>query len=154
MSSINQPERSLVRPDAEDALRALLGERILVLDGAMGTMIQAHELDEAGYRGERFAMRGSAEGPARPLVPGSEGEFITEHYWGYTRQRDGGTLEYRVEHPPWKIWEATEATFEGDTTALYGPDFAPILREPPQSAFIAVGSEIAVYPGQRIAASR
>ena len=30
-------------------------ERILVLDGAMGTMIQGHRLDEAAYRGERFA---------------------------------------------------------------------------------------------------
>jgi 5-methyltetrahydrofolate--homocysteine methyltransferase len=36
-------------------LPGLLGERILVLDGAMGTMIQRHELDESGFRGERFA---------------------------------------------------------------------------------------------------
>ena len=36
------------------ALEAAMSERILVLDGAMGTMIQRHELDEAGYRGERF----------------------------------------------------------------------------------------------------
>jgi 5-methyltetrahydrofolate--homocysteine methyltransferase len=36
-------------------LPALLAERILVLDGAMGTMIQQHHLDEAGYRGDRFA---------------------------------------------------------------------------------------------------
>ncbi len=33
----------------------LLQERILILDGAMGTMIQRYKLDEAGYRGERFA---------------------------------------------------------------------------------------------------
>jgi 5-methyltetrahydrofolate--homocysteine methyltransferase len=35
-------------------LKSLLNERILVLDGAMGTMIQQHKLDEAGYRGARF----------------------------------------------------------------------------------------------------
>ncbi|MBM4231904.1 MAG: hypothetical protein FJ184_14440, partial [Gammaproteobacteria bacterium] len=35
-------------------LRELIEERILVIDGAMGTMIQRHKLDEAGYRGERF----------------------------------------------------------------------------------------------------
>ena len=35
-------------------LEQLLGERILILDGAMGTMIQRYKLDEAGYRGERF----------------------------------------------------------------------------------------------------
>jgi len=38
----------------DDRFRALLAERIVVLDGAMGTMIQAHRLDEEGYRGERF----------------------------------------------------------------------------------------------------
>ncbi|HWS77508.1 MAG TPA: homocysteine S-methyltransferase family protein [Thermomonas sp.] len=37
------------------ALEAALAERILVIDGAMGTMIQRHELQEADYRGERFA---------------------------------------------------------------------------------------------------
>lgn len=36
-------------------LERLLEQRILVLDGAMGTMIQRHGLDEGGYRGERFA---------------------------------------------------------------------------------------------------
>src|SRR3974390_2278296 len=39
---------------AEKALRRLAAERILVLDGAMGTMIQALGLDESGYRGARF----------------------------------------------------------------------------------------------------
>ena len=37
-----------------DALEKLLTERIVILDGAMGTMIQGYKLDEAGYRGERF----------------------------------------------------------------------------------------------------
>ena len=36
-------------------LERLLGERILILDGAMGTMIQSYKLAEADYRGERFA---------------------------------------------------------------------------------------------------
>ena len=35
-------------------LHRLLRDRVLMLDGAMGTMIQRHKLDEAGYRGERF----------------------------------------------------------------------------------------------------
>ncbi len=43
------------RGDRIAALKAKATERILVLDGAMGTMIQAHNLDEAGFRGERFA---------------------------------------------------------------------------------------------------
>jgi len=35
-------------------LERLLRERIVVLDGAMGTMVQSYNLDEAGFRGERF----------------------------------------------------------------------------------------------------
>jgi 5-methyltetrahydrofolate--homocysteine methyltransferase len=38
-----------------DHLHRLLGERILILDGAMGTMIQRHRLTEADFRGDRFA---------------------------------------------------------------------------------------------------
>jgi len=41
--------------DRRNEIEALLGERILILDGAMGTMIQTYRLDEAGYRGARFA---------------------------------------------------------------------------------------------------
>ncbi|CAM5441777.1 hypothetical protein SSTU70S_00246 [Stutzerimonas stutzeri] len=37
------------------ALQHALKERILILDGGMGTMIQSYKLDEADYRGERFA---------------------------------------------------------------------------------------------------
>lgn len=38
-----------------DTLRAIMADRILILDGAMGTMIQRHKLEEQDYRGERFA---------------------------------------------------------------------------------------------------
>jgi uncharacterized protein YqjF (DUF2071 family) len=102
------------------------------------------------YAGQRYAIGGTASGPAQPLVAGSEAEFITEHYWGYTRQRDGGTLEYEVVHPPWLVWRAASARFEGDAGLLYGPDFARILAAPPQSAFVAVGSPIAVHKGRRL----
>src|SRR5690606_17466280 len=44
-----------LHPPRVGALEAALSDRILVLDGAMGTMIQRHGLDESGYRGERFA---------------------------------------------------------------------------------------------------
>ncbi|MEO5630245.1 MAG: homocysteine S-methyltransferase family protein [Thermomonas sp.] len=43
-------------PERVALLEAALAKRILVIDGAMGTMIQRHELEEADYRGERFAQ--------------------------------------------------------------------------------------------------
>jgi 5-methyltetrahydrofolate--homocysteine methyltransferase len=45
----------MMRNDRTAQLQALLAERILVLDGAMGTMIQRERLDEAQFRGARFA---------------------------------------------------------------------------------------------------
>ena len=45
---------SPTRADRGSRLAALLRERIVVLDGAMGTMLQAHAFDEADYRGDRF----------------------------------------------------------------------------------------------------
>jgi len=44
--------------DAAARIRTLLQERIAVIDGAMGTMIQGYSLDEAGYRGREFADHG------------------------------------------------------------------------------------------------
>ncbi|HMM72887.1 MAG TPA: homocysteine S-methyltransferase family protein, partial [Rhodocyclaceae bacterium] len=43
------------RPDCTAQLESLLRQRILILDGAMGTMVQRHRLTEADYRGGRFA---------------------------------------------------------------------------------------------------
>src|SRR5580658_1382121 len=42
-------------PDNIEHLQRLLRERIVIIDGAMGTMIQQHKLDEAAFRGARFA---------------------------------------------------------------------------------------------------
>lgn len=91
-----------------------------------------------------------AEGPPQPLQPGSQEEFITEHYWGYARQRDGGTVEYQVEHPPWNVWQAAEYRFDCDVAALYGPIFEPVLQAKPTSAFLADGSAVIVRRGVRI----
>jgi uncharacterized protein YqjF (DUF2071 family) len=81
----------------------------------------------------------------------SEEIFITEHYWGYTCQRDGGTVEYQVEHPPWRVWQAENVAFDCNAKAMYGPEFALALSRKPSSAFVAEGSGIVVRRGTRIA---
>jgi uncharacterized protein len=84
------------------------------------------------------------------VEPETEAQFITEHYWGYSRQRDGGTLEYYVEHPPWRIWPVHEHTLVCDAAALYGKQFAEPLSREPTSALLAEGSKVRVYRGQRL----
>jgi hypothetical protein len=81
---------------------------------------------------------------------GSGEEFITEHYWGYVRQRDGSTMEYKVEHPRWRVCAAREATLDADVAALYGKNFAGALKKAPDSAFLADGSEVTVFKGVRL----
>jgi uncharacterized protein YqjF (DUF2071 family) len=82
---------------------------------------------------------------------GSEQEFICEHYWGYTAQRDGSSIEYEVAHERWLVREAVSARFEGEPSSLYGPEFARVLRGRPDSAFLAEGSAIQVGHGVGIA---
>ena len=77
-------------------------------------------------------------------------EFIVEHYWGYSKERDGATLEYSVEHPRWKVWEVEACSFEADIRALYGDRFARPLSSEPHSALIAEGSRVVVYRGVTI----
>ena len=99
--------------------------------------------------GENF-LKVAVHGDAQSLIEGSEQEFITEHYWGCTAQRDGSTLEYRVEHPRWRAWDAQKAELHCDVAALYGKQFCEALSQPPSSAFLAEGSEIKVYKGVRL----
>ena len=95
-------------------------------------------------------MRLSADGEPAPAQEGSEEQFITEHYWGYTRQRDGGTVEYHVTHPQWRVWRCANAGFFGDGAAIYGADFGKVLARRPDSAFVAEGSAVRVFAGARI----
>ena len=53
-----------------DTFERLLRERILILDGAMGTMIQGQGLDEAGYRGHSFRDRSFRGHLGKPLPGG------------------------------------------------------------------------------------
>ncbi len=89
-------------------------------------------------------------GDPQPLQTDSMEEFITEHYWAYTRQRDGGTKEYHVTHPPWRVWQTKSHQFAGDSVGFYGREFAGTLDLPPASAFVAEGSPVAVYRGHRL----
>lgn len=102
------------------------------------------------FRGESCHLRVKTKGEPRPLCEGEEAEFITEHYWGYTKRRDGSTSEYEVAHPSWRVMEVSETSFSAPVTELYGAAFEEVLREKPISALLAEGSEITVYQGSRL----
>jgi uncharacterized protein YqjF (DUF2071 family) len=107
------------------------------------------------YQGQWNRLRVACAGRPALAPEGSLQQFITEHYWGYGAQPDGGSLEYQVAHDPWRVWTATQASFQSDThadypTGLYGPELARCLSGEPDSAFLAEGSAVTVYSGNRI----
>jgi len=72
-----------------DRLHALLARRILLLDGAMGTMIQRRTLGEQDFRGERF------RGHARDLK--GNGDVRGAEFLGESLRRDGGERRRRED---------------------------------------------------------
>ena len=92
----------------------------------------------------------AARGEARPVAEGSQEEFISQHHWGYSSQRDGGTMEYRVEHVPWRVWQTESNGLDCGVEDLYGKAFVQALSARPSSAFLAEGSPVTVYRGRRI----
>jgi uncharacterized protein YqjF (DUF2071 family) len=83
-----------------------------------------------------------------PIGVGTEAEFITEHYWGYTKLSETSTSEYGVEHPRWEVYETSDYSIDVDFDDVYGETFAFLNKEKPRSVFLAGGSEIIVKQGR------
>jgi len=84
------------------------------------------------------------------MEPGSEEEFIAEHYWGYTRKSPNKTAEYEVKHPSWDIYPVKETKVNVNFEAVYGGPFKFLNNTSPSSAFLAEGSEVSVHSGTSI----
>jgi uncharacterized protein YqjF (DUF2071 family) len=74
----------------------------------------------------------------------SEAEFITEHYFGYTKIDKETTFEYEVTHPRWEQFEVINHQIDIDFEKTYGSDFGFLQIQKPTSIFLAEGSKIAV----------
>lgn len=125
-----------------------------------------HHVDEIGItsnpavsyfwelNGRRQHVSVTVQGEACAADDDSQETFITEHYYGYCKQRNGTTLEYRVEHPRWNVWRATSCELDCDVAGTYGSAFAPFIKGSPASAFLADGSAVGIRPGSKLDAHR
>ena len=91
----------------------------------------------------------SAFNVASPIAVGGESEFITEHYWGYTKINKRKTSEYGVQHPRWDEYKVLDYNIDVDFGANYGDDFAHLSREIPYSIMFAEGSPIKIMGGRK-----
>lgn len=99
---------------------------------------KVHSLSAAGYI------------PAQEIPPGSEEEFITEHYWGYTKRSDDTTSAYQVEHPRWQTYRLQSHEIAVDFATLYGPAFEFLTNQQVSSVLFLEGSAVAVHSGLRL----
>lgn len=95
-------------------------------------------------RGDWNFLKASASTDKEPIRAGTEAEFITEHYWGYTKVNARKTSAYEVQHPKWNIHPVNSFTYNCAISELYGPEFVGPLTQNPTSVFLADGSEISV----------
>lgn len=102
------------------------------------------------YGGRWNRLYGAQFGSASNLAPGSHEEFIAEHYWGYSRRSAAATVEYRVKHPQWRVQSCGLAKVEGSVANLYPREFEFLGERPPDTAFLADGSAVAVFPWREL----
>lgn len=95
-------------------------------------------------------LQANADIKAYAILPDSEEEFITEHYWGYAGYSDTKTNEYEVTHPRWNVYPVKNYHIQCDFGELYGQDFAFLRDTTPTSVLLAEGSEISVLKGKTI----
>ncbi|KRB58203.1 hypothetical protein ASD98_02630 [Flavobacterium sp. Root186] len=74
----------------------------------------------------------------------SEAEFITEHYFGYTKIDEEVTFEYEVQHPRWEQYKVINQKMDIDFGENYGNEFEFLETAIPNSIFLAEGSAIEV----------
>ncbi len=79
-----------------------------------------------------------------PIKENSETEFITEHYFGYTKKSSTETYEYEVTHPRWEYYEVEKYTIDVDFESVYGKKFQSLSKEKPKSVMLIEGSKITV----------
>jgi hypothetical protein len=96
------------------------------------------------HNGKWNKLEATTAAAALPMQPGSEEEFIAEHYWGYSKYNQYTTYEYAVQHPAWKVYAVKDHLVDCDFTALYGPAFSFLQNAAPNSVFMARGSAIAI----------
>lgn len=106
------------------------------------------------YHWQKGGLRQKVEVSAgllpQEIDPGSEEEFITEHYWGYTRVHAGKTFEYQVTHPRWQSYPVRKYEIEVDFGRIYGAPFRELNEGALKSIMLMEGSEITVENKRRL----
>lgn len=93
--------------------------------------------------GQWHSISAITEKTAIPIEKHSEEQFITEHYFGYTKHKDK-TFQYEVIHPSWLHYPVKTYKIKIDFEANYGKSFAFLNSEKPTSVIVAMGADVTI----------
>lgn len=97
------------------------------------------------FNGHWNKMEATARSTSYLIEDGSEEEFISQHFWGYSIARSGITVEYEVAHPKWEAYPVTSFGIDCDFSGLYGKSFASLSSAKPASVMAVEGSDIVIF---------
>jgi uncharacterized protein YqjF (DUF2071 family) len=104
---------------------------------ATGSVEYCWRLDDRWH-----SMEATTKGKPSPPEPASLTSWLAHRLWSYARQPDGSTLEFELEHPRWRVWNAERAMVRPDAGAIR---LAPALAGKPLSVFVADGSAVRAF---------
>lgn len=126
----------------------------------MNHSIQTHQNElQVSYKWKRRnedwnSIELIAENTLQDIKPGSEEDFILEHYVGFNQLNKNTTVAYRVEHPAWQVYNVKSYKLLCNVEKLYGKAFVPFIEGvKPHSVFLAKGSDVNVRMPSKITRS-
>lgn len=141
------------KPTIALVANSLYGEKYITLK-MKNDMEQTSDNLSIGYfwkfQNQWNSLQATTATHTQAIEEGSEAEFITEHYWGYTKLKNEQTSQYQVEHPRWQVYPVQSYEINCNFEALYGDDFESLTYQKPLSVLMAQGSEVAVRKGKEI----
>lgn len=135
------------KPAISFVANTFFGERYITLPMKHEWLIKENELQvkyEWKYK-NWYSVSVTADKNKQPMQAGSDEEFITQHFWGYTSMNGNRTGEYHVSHPAWEVYPVHSYSIQCDFAGLYGETFKQLTHQTPYSVFLAEGSEVEVF---------
>ncbi|HWM86229.1 MAG TPA: DUF2071 domain-containing protein [Kofleriaceae bacterium] len=125
-------------------------ERLPVTSRIRPAVPAAHRPGRAIYRwrtGHDEIHRLAVDFGGEPRLPaaGSDEEFLVDRHWGYLAPHVDVTREYRIDHPPWRVFPEAQARLSPGVAALFGDRFSHALDCTPVNVLVAEGSRMEVH---------
>ena len=100
--------------------------------------------------GKDFCVEVCAENNLSEPEPGSREYFFEERFYGFSKNKKGEPLQFRVEHPSWKLYRVKYYSIDFDFGFLFGKEWGFLNREIPVCVMLLDGSPVKMFPHKKL----